>query len=99
MKGNLRKQKEVTTKYEKQQFLKHNSQIPKGKTKMDKLVETLARMWIKCDPNRGDTNPDDLINLEGGTMNGQPEWKWFVPRAQATIKFLKENGYEIKRVD
>ena len=52
-------------------------------------------MWIKCDPNRGDTNPDDIINREGSSYDGKPEWTWFVPRAEATLQFLDDAGYKI----
>lgn len=58
-------------------------------------IEVLARAWIVCDPNRQPTNPDDPINREGGTMNGKPEWTWFIPRAEETIQFLKRNGFEV----
>ena len=58
-------------------------------------TEILARMWIEVDPNRGGTDPDEPINREGGTMNGKPTWHWFIPRAEGTLKYLEENGYEI----
>jgi hypothetical protein len=79
-------------------------------TKMTE-TEMLARMWMKCDPNRGGSDPDEIMPdtlASGGTgiptveapnpLAGQPRWKWFVPRAEASIKFLRENGYELKRV-
>lgn len=51
-------------------------------------IELLARAWIVCDQN-------DPISREDSTMNGEPEWKWFVPRAEATLKFIKDNGYKL----
>ncbi len=70
--------------------------------KMD-VTEILARAWIKCDPNRGGesdgTRPDDIMTDAHGDLKDQPRWKWFVPRAEATIRFLQENGYEVRRVE
>lgn len=60
-------------------------------------TEMLAKMWMQCDPNRMDENPDDLIAVEGGTMNGQPKWKWFVPRAEASLKFFDDNGIKLAK--
>jgi len=60
------------------------------------VKELLARMWIKCDPNRGGTDPDDLIQMDGdSTYNGKPQWTWFIPRAEATLKFLDDAGYKV----
>lgn len=79
------------------------------------LIETLARMWMQCDPNRGGSDPDEIMPMEfcsGGVgdgtsaetethknpLGGEPRWKWFVPRAEATLDFLKKNGLQINRV-
>lgn len=62
------------------------------------LTETLARMWLQVDPNRGGSDPDEKMTGMSDSMNGQPYWKWFVPRAEASIEFLKERGYEIKKI-
>lgn len=60
------------------------------------IKEVLARMWIVCDPNRGWTNPDDIMNFEDPSKyNGLAHWNWFVPRAEASLKFLDEMGYKI----
>ena len=76
----------------------------------DKLIETLARMWIACDPNRSGADQDELMPekaYSGGSdtetvehdnpLGGQPRWKWFVPRAEASIKFLQDRGLKIVR--
>ena len=98
MKGKLIKQKEVSTDFEKRNFL-NQTQIPKGQTRMEKITEVIARAWVVCDPNRGGTDPDALIEDDGERtkLTGEPQWKWFIPRAQETIKFLEENGYEVVR--
>lgn len=75
-----------------------------------KLIETFARMWMQCDPNRGGSDPDEIMPMEycsGGTdqetvkhpnpMGGQPRWKWFVPRAHASLDFLKAQGLRVSR--
>jgi hypothetical protein len=62
-------------------------------------VEMLARMWIECDPNRGNNEPgsgfhaDDL--LEAGSLKGKPRWHWFIPRAEATLEWFEKHGYEL----
>ena len=74
----------------------------------ERQIEILARMWMVCDPNRGGSNPDEIMPMqtaEGGTdrettfsrnpLGGQPRWKWFVPRAEATLAFLEKNGLEL----
>lgn len=69
----------------------------------DKTTETLARMWIDCDPNRmggelgSGFHPEDPIQQGSEDLVGQPRWKWFVPRAEASIKYLKDRGYKIVR--
>ena len=73
-------------------------------------TEMLARMWMECDPNRDGSSPDEIMpakQYSGGTdqptvehdnpLGGQPRWKWFVPRAEASIKFLQANGFKIVR--
>ncbi len=75
-----------------------------------KLIETFARMWMKCDPNRGGSDPDEPQEAfyESGSTDGpserhpnpqagQPRWKWFVPRAQASLDFLKSQGLRVSR--
>lgn len=74
----------------------------------ENLTEVLARAWIHCDPNRGGTDPDAIIgqSCSGGSdqetvsedtsLTGQPEWKWFVPRAEALQDYLDKNGFEIR---
>ena len=63
-------------------------------------IEAFARAWIVCDPNRGGDDdglrPDDIMRDASGDLKDQPRWKWFIPRAEATIKFLRENGYEVR---
>lgn len=64
----------------------------------DKLVEVFARMWIMCDPNRAGHEegyrPDDIVTMYGPERQ-VPRWHWFVPRAEASIKFLKESGVNL----
>lgn len=68
------------------------------------IQELLARMWIECDPNRGGAepgsgfHPDDIMINANGDLKDQPRWKWFTPRADATIEFLKKHGFEIRAV-
>lgn len=61
-------------------------------------IELLARMWIACDPNRY-IDADEIAMLwVDGVQTRQPRWKWFIPRAEATIKFLAANGREIAMI-
>ncbi|MEP0323324.1 MULTISPECIES: hypothetical protein [Hyphomicrobiales] len=66
------------------------------------MTEVLARMWIECDPNRGGEPgsgcaPDDLSPLHNkdGVKEMKPRWHWFIPRAEATEKYLAERGFKI----
>lgn len=63
--------------------------------------EMLARMWIKCDPNRGGgegMEPDDLATLHvDGTAEQHPRWMWFIPRARSSIQFMEQRGYRLER--
>jgi hypothetical protein len=73
-------------------------------------IEMLARMWIACDPNRGGTDPDEIIGQRessstGGEstavdtpLTGKPTWNWFLPRAEATEEFLREHGWQIVKI-
>lgn len=76
----------------------------------DRMIETFARMWMQCDPNRGGSDPDELQEefYESGSSDGsserhanpqagEPRWKWFVPRAQASLEFLKSQGVRVSR--
>lgn len=94
MKGTVIKQRLLNQKFDRMQNKRFGNNQPKAAIKMD-IKELMARMWIKCDPNRGGTDPDDIIDREGGTMNEKPEWAWYVPRAEATLKFLDDAGYKI----
>jgi hypothetical protein len=92
MKGNLVKMSNVNRK--ETRWLK-NSQRKRQSSPRAKpnLVETFARMWIECDPNRGGPGlgPDDLqIMTINGKAEMRPRWEWFIPRAKASIKYLKE---------
>ena len=76
-------------------------------------IEALARAWIECDPNRGGTDPDKPIEGSGSgysgedgefvtvsedtPLTGKPNWHWFIPRAEATLNFLSEHGFEVQR--
>jgi hypothetical protein len=76
--------------------------------KTDKTIEALARMWMECDPNRGGTDPDELMPMKlcsGGIgpegvssveypnpLGGLPRWHWFIPRAEASLAYLKNKG-------
>ncbi len=94
MKGRVISTKSLSGKFQRKNAIEYSGKIPIRSIKMD-IKELLARMWIKCDPNRGDTNPDDIINREGSSYDGKPEWTWFVPRAEATLQFLDDAGYKI----
>jgi hypothetical protein len=66
---------------------------------VDPRIETLARMWIECDPNRGGDepgsgfHPDDMSLLHvDGAPKEEPRWKWFIPRAEASLHYLQERG-------
>lgn len=70
-------------------------------------IEMLARMWVVCDPNRDSSTLDDPIEpacssgANGPTtvyntpLTGKPRWHWFIPRAEATVDYLKANGFTI----
>ncbi len=63
-------------------------------------VEMLARMWIKCDPNRGGDgcNPDDLSTLHiDGEPQERPRWMWFIPRAKSSLKYFTANSYVLAK--
>jgi hypothetical protein len=63
----------------------------------DRITEVLARAWLTCDPNRYGTDPDDPIShLPGSESQGQPQWTWFIPRAEAMRDFLSDNGLVIR---
>jgi hypothetical protein len=78
-------------------------------TAPDSITEMLARMWMACDPNRGGIDPDELLPMAietastaGGPVDsrpnplgGMPHWHWFIPRAEATRKFLDKHGYAL----
>jgi len=57
---------------------------------MEKLIETFARMWIECDPNRDKSSADEPHEFADGVT--RPHWHWFIPRAKASIKYLQERG-------
>lgn len=76
-------------------------------------IEMLARMWMKCDPNRIESDPDEIIGQscdgspESGRailtyhdtpLTGKPRWHWFIPRAEASLKFLQEAGLDFRPV-
>ncbi|MFN9109415.1 MAG: hypothetical protein ACK5XN_05010 [Bacteroidota bacterium] len=62
---------------------------------MDK-TEALCRMWVLCDPNRDHDGLDDPMAFDNGSnLNGKPRWHWFIPRAEASEKFLLEAGFRI----
>lgn len=69
------------------------------------LKEALCRMWIECDPNRQGSlpgsgwNADDPISGMSEHLNGQPRWKWFEPRADATIDYLFDRGFKIVPIE
>ena len=67
---------------------------PRIPAKPMNLIETLARMWIECDPNRGGEKGSGFHADDFGE-DGKPRWHWFIPRAEETIKFLKAKGYKI----
>lgn len=72
------------------------------------MIEMLARMWMVCDPNRGGSDPDAVepeTVCSGGTgvpiveranpLAGKPRWHWFIPRAEASLKFMEDNRYRV----
>jgi hypothetical protein len=59
-------------------------------------IEMLARMWIDCDPNRDHTNQDEPMKLPNGSLDGQPRWKWFIPRAEASAAYFEARGYVLE---
>ena len=61
---------------------------------LDPRVEPLARMWVLCDPNRGGTDPDETITMHNPERE-VPQWHWFIPRAEASLAFLKKNGWAV----
>lgn len=60
-------------------------------------VEMLARMWMECDPNRGGSDPDEPRTLHIDGVPGEyPRWMWFIPRAEASLKYFSDKGYALK---
>jgi hypothetical protein len=58
----------------------------------DKL-EILARMWIECDPNRDSDSADDWVDLTvDGVFQKRRRWEWFIPRAEASLRYLIDHG-------
>lgn len=55
----------------------------------ENIREILARMWIECDPNRQAVDPDQKDH------KGEARWKWFEPRAEATLSYLEKHGLQI----
>lgn len=63
---------------------------------VDPLIEMLARM--KCRNSLIDE--EEIITLYVDDVpENQPQWKWFIPRAQGDVDSLLENGYVIRRID
>jgi hypothetical protein len=60
--------------------------------------EVLARMWMMCDPNRQPAEPDEIITMHNPERE-VPHWHWFIPRAQASAKFLGQSGYKLVKID
>lgn len=66
----------------------------------DKTIEILARMWMVCDPNRQPCDLDEIIepvedsdgNQRVSDLTGKPRWNWFIPRAEASLRYLRANG-------
>lgn len=61
-------------------------------------TEMLARMWMECDPNRAPAAPDEIITMHDPERE-VPHWHWFIPRANATVKYLEKHGYTLVKVD
>lgn len=67
----------------------------------EELREALARMWLMVDPNRQPAEPYRPMSFENSDgpatppLNGEPYWKWFLPRADASIEFLRALGFEV----
>ena len=61
------------------------------------LEKIFAKMWIECDPNRMvGIDPDQSIE-DLKDVDGSPRWHWFLPRAQASLKYLQEAGVNVYR--
>lgn len=68
-------------------------------------IEMLARMWMECDPNRSlgsepgsGWHPDDLMTLHvDGGEEKHPRWKWFIPRANASMKHFAASGFRLSK--
>ena len=62
-------------------------------------IEMLARMWIECDPNRLGGSPDEPYTLfiEGSAGEDHPRWKWFIPRAKASMEYFEANGFTLSK--
>lgn len=64
-------------------------------------VEMLARMWMECDPNRGPCDPEELIEPHADSdgdiittnLTGKPRWHWFIPRAEASLRYFGDSGF------
>lgn len=76
-------------------------------TEISAEIETLARMWMLCDPNRSGSDPDEVmgqatiasssqsVTYRDTPLTGKPRWHWFIPRAEASLAFLKANGLSL----
>ena len=70
-------------------------------------IELLARMWMVCDPNRSGSDPDEIMgqmceqSSNGDSrsydtpLTGKPRWHWFIPRAEATVEYLRSVGIKL----
>ncbi len=75
--------------------------------KPGQVTEMLARMWMACDPNRGGSDSEEIIGQRctGGSgeqpvcedtpLTGKPLWHWFIPRAEASLKYFEANGFKL----
>lgn len=60
-------------------------------------VEMLAKMWIKCDPNREDNADEPATLYMDGQAEQHPRWKWFIPRARASLAFFEAGGFTVSK--
>jgi hypothetical protein len=67
-----------------------DKELEKAQQKKERRLELLARMWLECDPNRGDTDPDSLHEFANGEK--KPYWHWFLPRAEQSLSYLTKHN-------
>lgn len=62
-------------------------------------IEMLARMWMECDPTRGD-NPfsadfEVIMRGKDGVVKARPYWNYYASRAEAALAHFEKHGFAL----